>query len=124
MPDGFAHPYSVALRHATTLRRSVFVRRSLTYGLLEVQMPRRKRVATSGYVFHVLNRATARRRIFDTDGDCGAFVPALCQSIFFRIASNFPKYARSDRYSRCRRLYEPVVFWQTSTCGLPRCSVL
>ncbi len=28
-------------------------------------MPRRKRVATGGYVFHVPNRATARRRIFD-----------------------------------------------------------
>ena len=32
-------------------------------------MPRRRRVATGGYVFHVLNRATARERIFETDGD-------------------------------------------------------
>ena len=44
-------------------------------------MPRRKRVATGGYVFHVLNRATARRRIFDTDGDYAAFERVLAEAL-------------------------------------------
>ncbi|MGI8982438.1 MAG: transposase [Pirellulaceae bacterium] len=37
-------------------------------------MPRRPRQATGGYVFHVLNRAAARRTLFDTDGDYSAFL--------------------------------------------------
>jgi len=44
-------------------------------------MPRRKRVATGGYVFHVLNRAAAQRRIFESDGDYGAFLKVLEQAL-------------------------------------------
>ncbi len=44
-------------------------------------MPRRRRVATGGYVFHVLNRATARRRIFNNDGDYAAFERVLNEAL-------------------------------------------
>ena len=40
-------------------------------------MPRRPRQATGGYVFHVLNRAAARRTLFETDGDYMAFLNVL-----------------------------------------------
>jgi len=36
-------------------------------------MPRRRRTSTGGYVYHVLNRAVGRDRIFETAGDFGAF---------------------------------------------------
>lgn len=36
-------------------------------------MPRRRRFAQGGYVFHVLNRAVARQTIFDTEDDYAAF---------------------------------------------------
>lgn len=44
-------------------------------------MPRRKRVCTGGYVFHVLNRAVARERIFDDEGDYKAFEKVLREAI-------------------------------------------
>lgn len=44
-------------------------------------MPRRRRVATGGYVFHVLNRATARERIFETDGDYVAFERVMVETL-------------------------------------------
>ncbi len=40
-------------------------------------MPRRPRVSTGGYVFHVLNRAVGRQQIFDTEGDYFAFLRVL-----------------------------------------------
>jgi REP-associated tyrosine transposase len=40
-------------------------------------MPRRSRFSTAGYVFHVLNRAVARQRLFQSDGDYDAFVRVL-----------------------------------------------
>ena len=36
-------------------------------------MPRRPRISTGGYVFHVLNRAVGRQQIFHTEGDYAAF---------------------------------------------------
>lgn len=44
-------------------------------------MPRRKRVCTGGYVFHVLNRAVGRRQIFDGDGDYAAFERVMQQAL-------------------------------------------
>ncbi len=44
-------------------------------------MPRRRRVATGGYVFHVLNRATAGRRIFNKAGDYAAFERVLNEAL-------------------------------------------
>jgi REP-associated tyrosine transposase len=40
-------------------------------------MPRRCRFSGAGYVFHVLNRAVARQTLFETEGDCDAFVRLL-----------------------------------------------
>jgi putative transposase len=40
-------------------------------------MPRLRRTAPGGYVYHVLNRANARRRIFDTPWDYCAFEDIL-----------------------------------------------
>jgi putative transposase len=40
-------------------------------------MPRRPRFASAGYVFHVLNRAAGRRRIFENDADYAAFERVL-----------------------------------------------
>jgi putative transposase len=40
-------------------------------------MPRRRRFATGGYVFHVLNRAIGRRAIFERDSDYDAFERVL-----------------------------------------------
>lgn len=42
-------------------------------------MPRPLRTTPGGLVYHVLNRANARRRIFDRDGDYFAFERALAQ---------------------------------------------
>jgi putative transposase len=42
-------------------------------------MPRPRRSAPGGYVYHVLNRANARRRIFDTAGDYRAFEDILAE---------------------------------------------
>jgi putative transposase len=36
-------------------------------------MPRRRRFHSAGYVYHVLNRAAGRRRIFSTESDYAAF---------------------------------------------------
>jgi len=44
-------------------------------------MPRRKRVATGGYVFHVLNRAVARQKIFSTQKDYAAFEKAMKEAL-------------------------------------------
>ncbi|MEX0774346.1 MAG: transposase [Phycisphaeraceae bacterium] len=44
-------------------------------------MPRRRREATGGIVFHVLNRAVARLTIFENDGDYQAFEKVLAQSV-------------------------------------------
>lgn len=44
-------------------------------------MPRRKRVCTGGYVFHVLNRAAGRQRIFDGEADYAAFERVLQQAV-------------------------------------------
>lgn len=40
-------------------------------------MPRRRRIATGGFVFHVLNRAVARSRIFRKAADYAAFEKIL-----------------------------------------------
>lgn len=40
-------------------------------------MPRRPRSSTGGYVFHVLNRAVARQKLFHTEGDYFAFQKLL-----------------------------------------------
>ena len=45
--------------------------------LQQVIMPRRKRNATGGLVFHVLNRAVARDKIFRKQGDYAAFEQIL-----------------------------------------------
>lgn len=44
-------------------------------------MPRRKRVCTGGYVFHVLNRAVGRQQIFKDDEDYAAFERVLIQAL-------------------------------------------
>ena len=43
-------------------------------------MPRRPRVATGNYVYHVLNRASRRDRIFETDQDYLSFLKVLEQA--------------------------------------------
>jgi putative transposase len=43
-------------------------------------MARRLRVNAGGYVYHALNRANARMRIFSTDGDYAAFENVLAQA--------------------------------------------
>src|SRR5207245_2186722 len=40
-------------------------------------MPRRLRMASGGYVYHVLNRAVGRARLFDKSGDYAAFEKVL-----------------------------------------------
>jgi putative transposase len=42
-------------------------------------MPRRPRVSTGGYAYHVLNRAAGRRAIFRTDDDYEAFEQVLAR---------------------------------------------
>jgi putative transposase len=44
-------------------------------------MPRPRRAAEGGLIYHALNRATARLAIFDTDDDYAAFERALGQAI-------------------------------------------
>src|SRR5208283_3476877 len=44
-------------------------------------MLRTARVAPGGMVFHVLNRANARARIFAKDGDYAAFELVLCETL-------------------------------------------
>jgi putative transposase len=43
-------------------------------------MPRRLRFASGGYVYHVLNRAVGRARLFEKEGDYAAFVKVLGQA--------------------------------------------
>ena len=43
-------------------------------------MPRRPRVATGNYVYHVLNRAVGRNTIFESDEDYLAFLKVLQQA--------------------------------------------
>ena len=43
-------------------------------------MARRLRVNAGGYVYHALNRANGRMRIFSTDGDYAAFENVLAQA--------------------------------------------
>jgi putative transposase len=43
-------------------------------------MPRRLRAASGGYVYHVLNRAVARARLFHKTGDYAAFEKVLGQA--------------------------------------------
>jgi putative transposase len=43
-------------------------------------MPRRLRFASGGLVYHVLNRAVARARIFDNTQDYAAFERVLKQA--------------------------------------------
>jgi putative transposase len=40
-------------------------------------MPRRLRAAAGGFVYHVLNRAVGRAKIFNKAGDYGAFVKVV-----------------------------------------------
>jgi len=54
-------------------------------------MPRRRRLATGGYVFHVLNRAAARRTLFAHDADYAAF-ERVVQSAGERIAMRLLAY--------------------------------
>jgi len=44
-------------------------------------MGRPHRAAEGGYVYHVLNRANARMKIFDSDGDYEAFETVLSQAV-------------------------------------------
>src|SRR3989344_815571 len=44
-------------------------------------MPRIERVAAGGYVYHVLNRANARVRIFDNDQDYRLFETILEEGV-------------------------------------------
>lgn len=44
-------------------------------------MGRPLRAAEGGYVYHVLNRANARRNIFEDDGDYEAFEETLYQAV-------------------------------------------
>lgn len=44
-------------------------------------MPRRPRVATGGYVYHVLNRAVGRATLFESAADYGMFVDVLEQAM-------------------------------------------
>jgi putative transposase len=44
-------------------------------------MPRPRRAAEGGLIYHALNRANARRTIFDTDDDYAAFERALAQAV-------------------------------------------
>ena len=44
-------------------------------------MPRRQRGATGGYVFHVLNRAVGRAKLFRKDSDYAAFEKVLQESL-------------------------------------------
>lgn len=48
-------------------------------------MPRRKRAAAGGYVYHVLNRAVAREKIFRKQGDYQAF-EAILEEAQARVA--------------------------------------
>ena len=44
-------------------------------------MPRRKRIALGGYVYHVLNRANGRLKIFKKHGDFEAFEKIIAQGL-------------------------------------------
>ncbi len=44
-------------------------------------MPRTARVAAGGMVFHVINRANARTRIFGKEADYAAFERAMCETL-------------------------------------------
>ncbi|MEN6451927.1 MAG: transposase [Thermoguttaceae bacterium] len=44
-------------------------------------MPRTARIAPGGMVFHVLNRANARARIFAKEADYAAFELAMCETL-------------------------------------------
>ena len=44
-------------------------------------MGRPQRAAAGGYVYHVLNRANARLRIFGEDGDFAAFQRVLAEAV-------------------------------------------
>ena len=44
-------------------------------------MPRRKRVGTGGYVFHVLNRGVGRQTIFHDDADYAAFERVIVDAL-------------------------------------------
>jgi putative transposase len=47
-------------------------------------MPRAKRVAPGGYVYHVLNRGVGRRRLFYQDRDDQAFEEILEETLLTR----------------------------------------
>ena len=50
-------------------------------------MPRRRRVHAAGVVFHVINRAAKRARLFENSADYAAFERLLCESAApFQIA--------------------------------------
>jgi putative transposase len=51
------------------------------YGIISTIMSRAKRVTLGGYVYHVLNRANGRSRIFRKDGDFLAFERVLAEGI-------------------------------------------
>jgi len=44
-------------------------------------MPRRRRFAQAGYVFHVLNRGVGRSTLFHTDDDFHAFERILADAL-------------------------------------------
>jgi putative transposase len=54
-------------------------------------MPRRPRYASGGLVYHVLNRAAARTKIFNTEGDYSAF-ERLLQSALERTPTRLLAY--------------------------------
>src|SRR5688500_10009805 len=47
-------------------------------------MPRGKRVALGGYVYHVLNRGVGRRRLFEKPADYAAFEALLEETLGLR----------------------------------------
>jgi len=62
-------------------------------------MPRRPRVSTGGYVYHVLNRGVARLDIFEDQGDYAAFERETGTQLV--ILSDIPALSRiTNRQSR------------------------
>jgi len=55
-------------------------------------MPRRPRIATGGFVYHVLNRGVGRMQIFEDDDDFAAFERVLAEAIHRRPAARLLGY--------------------------------
>ena len=71
-------------------------------------MPRRPRVATGNYVYHVLNRASRRDRIFETDQDYLSFLKV--GSSLNLVATENPHFAEIYTKSLLTKTKLDVVF--------------